>query len=228
MASPNHYSVASTAGGTTTTSRTIVMPTSPAPTAGMLLTAYISGESAVGSDTPTGGTGQTWSSAGTVANNGGGEYLQVWKAIALGGGNDALTVSGGSANRQAFCCATSMWDGTLANVAYIAATTVTLNPPNLNMTSSGDYLFYAFARNNNNDITGAPTTPGTYTLVATPILTSVVRLAVAYRAATVSAEDPGAFAGTASAAVAGVLGIRPGSSGPPPSAGNTAAFMAFF
>lgn len=218
---PEHVNQASTSNSAGS-SRVFVMPSGPAPIAGQLLLAFVSGGSTIQNDTATGGPGQTWSKVGAVANNGGNEYIQGWKTTAIGGGADALTLSGSFENRMGWVVCARGWDGNLGNIGYNKATTSTLNPPALNMGASRDHLFYAFARNNSNAITGGP---AGYTFLGEQAASSS-RIAVAHRAVTTQTEDPGAFSGTVNAAVAGVVGVRPGSFGFPPA--TSAAMLAYF
>ncbi len=195
-----NFAVTATAFGT---SRTLTMPTDPAPVEGELLIALIAGEN-VGDDSMSG-----WESV--VIGGTGNEELQVFRRIATG--SDAAVATGaGFTNRVGIIQIVSGWDGVLANVVAGTPATNTLNPSSVNMGASRGHLFLAFARNSNNTITGAPTN---YSNLRNTTA-GVHRVAMASRAVATQTEDPGVFAGTNSGGVAGTLGIRPSLAGAAP------------
>lgn len=163
---------------------------------GNLLVAWVAGASITG-DAMTG-----WTKRGTAAN--GNSDITIWTRIATG--TDTGTVTGSFTGRLAMVKEITGWDGILANIGMANATTNVVDPPSLNMTTSRDHLWLAYARNDSAAITAAPTN---YSPLTTAVY-SPSNLAVAERALTASTEDPGAFTtGTLSLAVAGVIAIRP-------------------
>lgn len=215
MGAPGEYSFAYSAN--LSTSLTYTLPT-PNPESGMLVLVSTVGTSAVGSDSIANFTKIA------TATNGGGERIAVYKGTALGGGTDVITATGGGLiAREGYVVCVANWDGVLANVGYVATTTNSLNPPSLDMLAARDHLFYAFARADNT-ITAGPT--GFTNFHQT--LTSNRSHAIASQATSaVQTNDPAAFTATVSAAIAGTIGIRPGSAGQAPG-GRPSAFLPFF
>lgn len=199
MASPSVFDAATTA---TSFGSTKVL-TMPSVLGGMALLAWVIGENPVSADTMTG-----WEQF-VAANNGTNEHIAVYRRLADGA--DAGTVGGGGlANRCAIVASITNWEGIITNI--VSATPVAgLNPPNLDMIANLEHLWIAYARNDTNAISTAPTTPGAYTHVTGSPLTgaSNVRLAVASRQAAAQTQDPGAFTGTNAGGVAGTIGIKP-------------------
>lgn len=190
---PGNWAVTASAFGS---SRVLTMPTSPAPGAGELLLAFVVGET-VTADTMTG-----WETV--VTGGSGNESTIVFRRVATG--SDTATSAGSLANRVGIVQIVQGWDGVLANVTGSTPATNTLNPSSLNMGASREHLFFAYARNSNNTITGAPSS---YSNLRNTTA-DTHRIAIASRAITTQTEDPGAFTGTNSLGVAGTIGIRPG------------------
>lgn len=214
MVAPFPYSWRSTAQSLAN-SLAVNMPNDPLPEPGMLLTAFVSGDT-IGSDAMSG-----WDKIGATTN--GTQMINVYRCVAVGGGNDSGTATGaGFKIRLAWCVATANWDGVLANVLLGAASANSLNPTSVSMGATRDHLAYAIARNNNNAITGAPSGYSNFNVINGS--GGPTWLAWASKAFTASSEDPGAFSGTTSAASSGVVGIRPGGVGAPP----WGRFMPFF
>lgn len=154
--------------------------------------------------------------------------VTVFGSKCRGDGADDGRVSGASKVRFAHSYLIQGWGGTLTaggtsgDLRVAHGTTNTLNPPNLNMSTSDEYLFIAALRQNAN-ITGAPTN---FTSLLVSNYVSVAYLGSARRQVTASSQDPGAFtsSGGASGAHALTIGVRPGSSG----LVDPAGFLPFF
>lgn len=207
MASPTRLGTATTAFATST-SYPLTLPTVAAD---QLLLAFV-GVNSGGSDSMSG-----WRKVGNASN--GTQMVGVYAKKAVGSG-DSGTVTGGNLNRFAIVTAVEGWDGDVDTVAVATATGK--DSPSLNAGASRDHLWVAFARTDNVSITTAPTN---YTDFAQVSLTTVVRLAIASRELTAQTENPGAFNGTANAAVCGTVAVRPGTAGLPV---NTSTFLPFF
>lgn len=193
MTFPSEVNTASTAGSLTT-SQALTMPSNITPA--NLLVAWVAGAS-ISSDTMT-----DWTKLDNAAN--GTSHIGVYAKSAVGG--DTGTVAGANAFRLAQVKEYYGWDGVIANIGIANASSNVVDPPNLDMTTSREYLWVAYARNDSSSITAAP---ANYTGLTTAVLFSS-NLGVAYRALAASAENPGAFTtGTPTSAVAGVIAIRP-------------------
>lgn len=202
VASPTEYSTVYSASAFSS-SLTYTLPT-PTPGAGMLLLVTTVGTSAVGSDSISGFTKIA------TATNGGGERIAVYMGVAVGGGSDVITATGGgSIAREGYVVAVANWDGVLANVGYAATTTNSLNPPSLDMGAARDHLWYVFARADNTITAG----PSGFTNFHQTLTSNRSHAIASQQTSAVQTNDPSAFTATVSAAIAGTIGIRPGTSG---------------
>lgn len=175
-----------------------------------LLVALVEGDSVTG-DTMSG-----WTKIGT-ATSGSAQDLTVYGKIAAG--SDTGTVSGAFAGRLGEVYQIADWSGVIADIGIAVSSSSTMDAPSLDMGASRDHLWLVFARTNAAAPSAAPTN---YTNLLGVGSGSTVNLASARRALTAQTENPGAFTGTTTAAAAGVIGIRPGSSG------GSDGFMPFF
>lgn len=194
MAFPSVVTTGTTTGGFGT-SVALTMPGSI--TAGNLLLAAVQSDGLC-----TGVTGG-WTSIGALAN--GSDNLAIFGKVAAGSDTGSATFSA-LQTVNAYIHQVSGWSGSLGDIGFASGGS-SLNCPNLDMTTAADYLWVIAAGNLATAVTGAPANYGNFVGVSSSM--NSTNLGVARRTLNASAEDPGAFSGTAAVPTSCTVAVPP-------------------
>jgi hypothetical protein len=181
-------------GTAATFSTTFNLPASYSP--GQLLLMWIIGDSIAGD------TMSPWTKVTNASN--GTQMIALYAKIAAGG--DTTSLSGVFTGRAAQSRAVDLSDATIANISTAAITTNSIDPPSLAAGATREHLWFAVCRTNAAVTTAGPTNYSDFTVTGA----SGANLSTAWRQRNINTEDPGAFTGTATNALAMTVSIRPG------------------